>query len=99
MDKDKYGVHATHCCIKHGCKYGDEDCPVVSGKIKQEYICEYCDDDGIKSVDELIKTEVVRIVKCKNCIGILPEGRKKHKCDIYKMFGNPEFFCALGRFK
>ena len=39
------GVHVTHCCKWHGCKYGDEDCPVVLGKIKQLYLCEYCDQD------------------------------------------------------
>jgi hypothetical protein len=55
MDKSKYGVHQTHCCTKHGCKYGDEDCPVVSGEIKQDYICESCDYDGINSVEELFK--------------------------------------------
>jgi hypothetical protein len=36
------GVHRTHCCIKHGCKYGDEDCPVANGSIKQDHDCEYC---------------------------------------------------------
>ena len=40
------GVHATHCCKWHGCKYGeDEICPVVLGKVEQEYPCEYCHDD------------------------------------------------------
>ncbi len=39
------GVHAAHCCRLHGCKYGDEDCPVASGAIKQEYTCEDCDYD------------------------------------------------------
>ncbi len=53
MDKSKYGVHQSHCCIKHGCKYGNDDCPVVNRKIKQKYTCEWCDDDGVKSVDEL----------------------------------------------
>ena len=37
------GVHATHCCKWHGCKYGDPDCPVVSGEVEQEYLCEDCD--------------------------------------------------------
>jgi hypothetical protein len=37
------GVHRTHCCVIHGCKYGDEDCPVVNKKVLQEYLCEYCD--------------------------------------------------------
>lgn len=54
MDKELYGVHQTHCCIEHGCKYGDEDCPVTSGEIKQDYICEWCSEDGIKSVNELL---------------------------------------------
>ena len=39
---DNYGVHISHCCKWHGCKYGDPDCPVASGKVKQEYLCEYC---------------------------------------------------------
>lgn len=38
------GVHETHCCRKHGCKYGDLDCPVAFGThpgIK----CEFCEED------------------------------------------------------
>jgi hypothetical protein len=40
---EKYGVHRTHCCIFHGCKYGDFECPVSDGKIKQDFPCEDCD--------------------------------------------------------
>jgi hypothetical protein len=36
------GVHAAHCCKWHGCKYGDPDCPVVTGEIEQNYKCEDC---------------------------------------------------------
>ena len=43
--KDEWGVHETHCCSKHGCKYGDEDCPVVLDLIKQRYPCEWCNDN------------------------------------------------------
>lgn len=39
---DDTGVHRTHCCIRHGCKYGEKDCPVVTGKVKQDYPCEDC---------------------------------------------------------
>jgi hypothetical protein len=39
------GVHRTHCCLKHGCKYGKKDCPVVWKSVKQEYRCEYCDGE------------------------------------------------------
>jgi hypothetical protein len=37
-------IHASHCCVWHGCKYGDPDCPVETGRIKQEYICEWCSE-------------------------------------------------------
>lgn len=35
-------VHTEHCCKMHGCKYGDERCPVVDGTQKQSYPCESC---------------------------------------------------------
>lgn len=57
MKVDKVEVHRTHCCVLHGCKYGDEDCPVVKGKIKQDFICEQCENDGIKTVKDV---ELVR---------------------------------------
>jgi len=38
------GVHRTHCCIAHGCKYGDNDCPVALGEILQDHLCEFCKD-------------------------------------------------------
>lgn len=28
-------VHTEHCCLKHGCKYRDENCPVALGLKKQ----------------------------------------------------------------
>ena len=39
------GAHTSHCCKWHGCKYGDENCPVANGEIKQEYLCEWCYED------------------------------------------------------
>ncbi len=36
------GVHQTHCCITHGCKYGNTDCPVLSGMFLQAHPCELC---------------------------------------------------------
>lgn len=36
------GVHQTHCCKTHGCKYGDENCPVFNGTVVQDYPCESC---------------------------------------------------------
>ena len=35
--------HRTHCCLAHGCKYGEFDtCPVVNKKIEQLFPCEQC---------------------------------------------------------
>ena len=41
-----YKTHVGHCCLIHGCKYGDDDCPVANKKILQEYLCEECFDDS-----------------------------------------------------
>lgn len=45
--------HASHCCYIHGCNYGDEDCPVVYGRVAAVSIapgaCKYCDFDGLSS--------------------------------------------------
>lgn len=35
-------VHTEHCCGDHGCKYGDNECPVVNGRKPQSFFCEDC---------------------------------------------------------
>lgn len=35
-------VHTEHCCLEHGCKYNDLNCPVATGKQKQSHPCEMC---------------------------------------------------------
>lgn len=50
---DRMGVHAAHCCPVHGCKYGDEYCPVVLRLIKPLSICEDCESDYISLVNML----------------------------------------------
>ena len=47
------GVHATHCCKRCGCKYGNSDCPVVIGTIKAVHGCEDCEADE-RDFDEYI---------------------------------------------
>ena len=44
-----FGVHQSHCCKKHGCKYGNENCPVENGSIEQDTPCERCrtDDEDV----------------------------------------------------
>lgn len=61
--ENEYGVHASHCCKWHGCKYGDKDCPVVNGKVEQEYLCVYCYDD--LDEEEYYKSVLKRIKEIK----------------------------------
>lgn len=33
-------AHSTHCCLDHGCKYGDDEyCTVMQGIERQEVMC------------------------------------------------------------
>lgn len=45
-------VHTEHCCIYHGCKYGDDNCPVWLGYKPQSY--PYWDGmgSGVMSIEE-----------------------------------------------
>ena len=43
IPESNWGVHESHCCFEHGCKYGYEDCPVTLGLTQQDYRCEDCD--------------------------------------------------------
>jgi hypothetical protein len=47
MSEVSDGIHTSHCCHKHGCKYGAGlDCVVESGLKRQEFPCEFCDEDA-----------------------------------------------------
>ena len=56
-------VHASHCCKWHGCKYGDKDCPVVSGKVEQLYTCEHCEEELYD--EEYFRSVVARLEEIK----------------------------------
>lgn len=56
-DKRKTDVHTEHCCLScHYCKYRDENCTVLTGKLKQSYSCEDCarKEKKEKFIDSLI---------------------------------------------
>ena len=44
IPEEEWGVHESHCCFEHGCKYGDRNCPVELGITKQDFPCEICSD-------------------------------------------------------
>jgi hypothetical protein len=37
-----YAVHMRHCCMVHGCKYGENECPVVNEIAQQDHPCAEC---------------------------------------------------------
>ena len=43
-------VHTEHCCVHHGCKYRDANCPVELGIKIQSYPCEDCDRDQVYKI-------------------------------------------------
>lgn len=43
MPKMTKDVHTEHCCLKHGCKYGDPKCTVITKQKSQSHPCEDCD--------------------------------------------------------
>lgn len=53
--KDRRCVHTEHCCVNHGCKYGDPDCSVWLGLRNQSYPCETCSMyEDIENLSEVI---------------------------------------------
>lgn len=52
--KLNWGVHDTHCCKIHGCKYGDKDCPVENGLSDGVKECESCffDKEEVKHFEK-----------------------------------------------
>lgn len=52
INMKKKCVHTEHCCRIHGCKYGDDDCPVWLGYKSQSYPCESCGTYYYSSSDD-----------------------------------------------
>ena len=61
------GVHQSHCCVIHGCKYGFLDCPVSNGEIVQKFPCESCHNERIKYMAELTSIQELDLKKCPHC--------------------------------
>lgn len=65
--KKKIDVHTEHCCVIHGCKYGRDNCTVMLLIAPQSYICESCEDNGIKTIDELNNVLSGKVKTCPYC--------------------------------
>ena len=65
-------VHTEHCCILHGCKYGeDKNCTVVTRHAPQSYTCETCYWDGIRTLEQLHQVMEGTVKKCPHCNHVL----------------------------
>jgi len=66
-------VHTEHCCVLHGCKYGKNAfCTVVTRQADQSYICESCQNDGIRDLKMLRAVMEGRQKRCPYCKHTLP---------------------------
>jgi hypothetical protein len=65
MTKSTDGVHRTHCCVYHGCKYNEGSCPVYDGRLQQDYSCEECEYDPLLRVIEEIDKRISK-TSCHN---------------------------------
>lgn len=70
--KFKKDVHTEHCCVIHGCKYGNTKCTVVTRKKPQSFICEDCGCDGIENIKTIKAILEGRQPRCKYCGHCLP---------------------------
>jgi hypothetical protein len=52
------GVHVRHCCVLHGCKYGDLDCPVELKTHRQEFPCETCGSKYWGKINRVFNNEL-----------------------------------------
>lgn len=66
------GVHETHCCARHGCKYGDDDCPVANRTVLQAYACEDCGELPAPRTRHELKLDPVQFAA-------VVDGTKRHE--------------------
>lgn len=84
ITKEDWGVHITHCCLEHGCKYGDDECPVELGLVKQQYSCEMCKEDKLENDNTKLNTSYADY-SLTYCRGLVINGylNKKEDYDIF----------------
>lgn len=89
MSAEQRGVHETHCCPVHGCKYGDADCPVTLGAASPRYSnnngCEHCElpSEADRAPDE---REVALARAVHKVVGYVPAGWH----DMIRLLGHPD---------
>lgn len=57
-EDDSKDVHTEHCCYRHGCKYGKDDCSVETGDKQQSHPCEQCCEEAADPVRSALQAFV-----------------------------------------
>lgn len=62
-------VHTEHCCVRHSCKYGEDDfyCTVKTGKKRQSFVCEDCEEESILNLKTLRAVVEGKTPCCLHC--------------------------------
>lgn len=89
MAKD---IHTEHCCIVHGCKYGEEDCTVMQKKQPQSHRCELCDEEGMDPTQATDETSIYNFKPGEYYKLIRDESKGDEK-------GNPALLYVMGFMK
>jgi hypothetical protein len=87
MGKQNKCVHTEHCCVKHGCKYGDDNCPVWLGYKRQSFPCELCSEE-LAPYYGFSETYIEPTIPKKPSLEVLQEradAMVQHKEDIQKL--------------
>jgi hypothetical protein len=66
-------VHTEHCCVRHSCKYGEDDfyCTVRTKKKRQSFVCESCEEEGITNLKILHAVMSGTMPSCPHCGHVL----------------------------
>lgn len=77
-DSSRDGVHASHCCKHCGCKYGNEECPVVLGIVESIYPCETDHRRIFKMTEDEVKQAINQLEVYRNYFHLSEETFYSH---------------------
>ena len=83
---DRTRVHVTHCCVVHGCKYSNANCPVEQGDEVQEHPCEFCYDNHVNDPKPLLRRGLDEAVRAARIVALPPEEQPHDYANQWRLF-------------
>lgn len=94
MGFDTHHACPSHCCPVHGCKYGYDDCPVVTGKTPAERLNEFGCADGMNCDDRGYERAVHKTLR--ELLEIVEKPLKIHRgYGLYEGIGQDRYECRV----